>query len=210
MSAFTFAVDQEKKIYHTDFSVIALLKDQSGEVVQKLSRQYRLSGPMEKLDDEKKGRVLFYREADLMPGRYRLETVAYDAPTGRSSVRTGTIEVTASDEGKLRLSDVVILSRAEPANAADEKHRNPFLVGNLIVSQILASQFTAHSNKCRSFSLLIPRRRRALDRSSPLNCGNRDTHSRKRPESCRRPLSPDVSSTWLDCRWKRYRRENMS
>jgi VWFA-related protein len=134
MSAFTFAVDQEKKIYHTDFSVIALLRDQSGQVVQKLSRQYRLSGPLDKLDDEKKGRVLFYREADLMPGRYLVQTVAYDAPTGRSSVRTGTIEVTASDEGKLRLSDVVILSRAEPANAADEKHRNPFRVGNLIVS----------------------------------------------------------------------------
>jgi hypothetical protein len=103
-------------------------------VVQKLSRQYRLSGPLEKLDDEKKGRVLFYREADLMPGRYRLETIAYDAPTGRSSVRTGTIEVTASDEGKLRLSDVVILSRAEPASAPAEKHGNPFRVGDVIVS----------------------------------------------------------------------------
>jgi VWFA-related protein len=134
ISAFTFAVDQEKKNYHTDFSVVALLKDQSGQVVQKLSRQYRLNGPLEKLDEEKKGRVLFYREADLMPGSYRLETIAYDASSGRSSVRTGAIEVTASDEGKLRLSDVVILSRAEPANTAVEKHRNPFYVGSVIVS----------------------------------------------------------------------------
>jgi hypothetical protein len=134
MSAFTFGVDQEKKLYSTDFSVVALLKDENGQVVQKLSRQYRLSGPLEKLEYEKRGRLLFYREADLMPGRYRLETIAYDAPTGRASVRTGTIEVAASDEGKLLLSDVVLLNRAEPASAADEKHRNPFYVGNVIVS----------------------------------------------------------------------------
>jgi VWFA-related protein len=134
MSAFTFAPDQAKKVYQTDFSVVALIKDQTGQVVQKVSRQYRLSGPLEKLDDEKKGRVLFYREADLMPGRYQLETIAYDASTGHSSVRTGTIEVMASDEDKLRLSDVVMLSRAEPAKAPDEKHRNPFYVGNVIVS----------------------------------------------------------------------------
>jgi hypothetical protein len=134
MSAFTFAADQAKKIYQTDFSVVALIKDQTGQVVQKVSRQYRLSGPLEKLEEEKKGRVLFYREADLMPGRYQLETIAYDAPTGHSSVRTGTIEVLASDEGKLRLSDVAMLSRAEPASAPDEKHRNPFYVGKVIVS----------------------------------------------------------------------------
>jgi len=134
MSAFTFAADQAKKVYQTDFSVVALIKDQTGQVVQKVSRQYRLSGPLEKLDEEKKGRVLFYREADLMPGHYRLETIAYDGPTSHSSVRTGTIEVLASDEGQLRLSDVVMLSRAEAASAPDEKHRNPFYVGKVIVS----------------------------------------------------------------------------
>jgi VWFA-related protein len=156
MSAFTFGVDQEKKVYHTDFSVVALLKDQNGQVVQKLSRQYRLSGPLERLDDEKKGRLLFYREADLMPGRYRLETIAYDAPTGRSSVRSGTIEVTASDEGKLRLSDVVILSRAEPASAAEEK-RNPFHVGNVIVSPNLGEPIHRSLNQVPFFfTVYIP------------------------------------------------------
>jgi hypothetical protein len=39
--------------------------------------------------------------------------------------------VTASDENKLRLSDVVILNRAQPA---DQKRSSPFRVGNVIVS----------------------------------------------------------------------------
>jgi len=134
LSPFSFVVDQEKKTYSTDFSVVALLKDQTGQVVEKLSKQYRLNGPLDKLEDEKKGRILFYREGDLSPGRYTLETIAYDAPTGHSSVRTGTLEVSADDETKLRLSDVTILKRAEPAPAAADTQSNPFRVGNVIVT----------------------------------------------------------------------------
>ncbi len=134
LSAFTIHVDQEKKVYDTDFSIVALLKDQAGQVVAKLSRQYRLSGPLDKLEETKLSRILFYREAELASGRYTLETIAYDAPTGRASVRTGTIEVFATDESKLRLSGVVIIKRAEPANAADEKRSNPFHVANMIVN----------------------------------------------------------------------------
>ncbi|MCM3869526.1 MAG: VWA domain-containing protein [Pyrinomonadaceae bacterium] len=134
LSAFTFHVDQQKQLYDTDFCIVALLKDHAGQVVKKLSSQYRLTGPLDKIEEAKLGRVLFYRQVDLAPGRYTLETIAYDAPTGRASVRTGTIEVSASDEGKLRLSDVIILKRAEPANVANEKQSNPFHVDNMIVS----------------------------------------------------------------------------
>jgi VWFA-related protein len=134
LSAFTFHTDQEKKVYATDFSIVSLIKDSAGQVVDKLSKQYRLSGPLDKVEELKQTRVLFYREADLASGRYTLQTVAYDAPTGRASVRTGTIEVSSNDEGKLWLSDVVMLKRAEPASAADEKQSNPFHVGKVIVS----------------------------------------------------------------------------
>ncbi len=135
LSAFTFRADVEKKVYETDFSVVALLKDQAGQVIEKLSRQYRLTGPLERVEQEKQGRVLFYREAELEPGRYALEVIAYDAPTGRASVRTGAVEVPAGEEGGLRLSDVVFLKRAEPAGAANEEMRgNPFRVADMIVS----------------------------------------------------------------------------
>lgn len=133
LSAFTFRVEQSKKIYETDFSIVALLKDQSGQVVSKLSNHYRLDGPIEKVEDAKKGRVLFYAEADLPPDRYTLETIAYDAPSGRASIRAGILEVSASDESKLRLSDVVLLKRAEQVSG-DENKTNPFRVGNMLVS----------------------------------------------------------------------------
>ena len=131
--AFTFRVDKEKRVYETDFTIVALIKDQARQVIRKLSNQYRLSGPLDKLEERKQGRVLFYREADLPPGRYTLETIAYDAPSSRASVRTQTIDVSETDESRLRLSDVVILNGAEPATAV-EKRSNPFRVDNVIVS----------------------------------------------------------------------------
>ncbi|MCM3870059.1 MAG: hypothetical protein ND895_05110, partial [Pyrinomonadaceae bacterium] len=137
ISAFTIHLDQAKKSYDTDFSIVTLVKNQEAEVVAKLSNQYRLNGPLDKAEEAKKGRVLFYREVNLRPGRYTLETIAFDAPSGHASVRTGTLEVSTSDEAKLRLSDVVVLKRAEPANGADEKRSNPFHVANMMVNPYL-------------------------------------------------------------------------
>ena len=129
---FSLQADNSKKSYTTDFSIVVLLKNQSGQVVEKLSNEYRLSGPLEKLEEAKRGRVLFYREANLPPGVYRFEAVAYDRPTNRASVRVGALEVPEADEAGLRMSSVVIVGSAEKA-AADAKDDNPFRVGELLL-----------------------------------------------------------------------------
>jgi len=134
MSAFTLRVDQAKKVYDTDFSILVLVKDPSGQVVAKLSKQYKLNGPADKVEDAKKERILFYQEANLPPDSYTVEMIAYDAPSGRASVRTGTIEVPATDESKLRLSDVAILARGEKVDNPEENKKNPFRVANMLVS----------------------------------------------------------------------------
>jgi VWFA-related protein len=130
--AFSFEVDGARKFYKTDFSIVVLLKDQSGQVVKKLSNQYQLSGAFDQLEAARRGRILFYREAELAPGSYRLEVAAYDQPTGRASVRIGTLEVPETDEGKLRLSSIAILRAVEKAGAA-EKTGKPFQVGDLFL-----------------------------------------------------------------------------
>jgi VWFA-related protein len=157
LSAFTFRVNDEKKMYETDFSIITLVKDSAGQRIGKVSKQYRLSGPLDKLDETKQSRVLFYRETDLEFGMYTLETIAYDAPTGHASVRTGTIEVSGSDEAKLRLSDVVILKRAESARSTDEEQTNPFHVGNVIVSPNLGEPLQRSLKQMTFFFTVYPR-----------------------------------------------------
>src|SRR5262245_13727029 len=106
--AFTFTLDNEKKIYGSDFSVVVLIRDQSKQVVEKLSHHYGLVGPLKSLDSEKKRKILFYREANLPPGKYEVDAVAYDALSAKASVNKCNLEIPDAGENDLRLSSVTI------------------------------------------------------------------------------------------------------
>jgi VWFA-related protein len=133
MSAFNFATSVDKKTYITDFSVVALVRDTSGKVVQKLSQHYSLTGPTDQLDSARTGDLLFYRETQLQPGTYRVDLIAHDALTKKTSVRSSSLEVLAGDETKPRLSSVALLKRAERLKPEEQKKDHPFHFGELLV-----------------------------------------------------------------------------
>jgi hypothetical protein len=130
---FTFTTDKEKKVYNTDFSIVALIKDDSQQVVKKLSQHYTLSGPADKVEAAKRGEILFYREAELAPGRYTIEAIAYDALSEKASARTASVDVPAVEAAGLRLSSVVVLKRAERLGPSDQKVNNPFHFGEVLI-----------------------------------------------------------------------------
>jgi len=130
----SFNVDAEKKTYRTDFSVVALVKDESQRVVRKLSNHYLLSGPLDKLTAAKRGAILFYREAELAPGRYTVAAAVYDAPTARAGVGAGLpVLVPGADAAGPRLASVVIIDRAERVSALDKESNTPFRFGEMLV-----------------------------------------------------------------------------
>jgi hypothetical protein len=155
MSAFTLTADKEKKIYTTDFSIVAVVRNESKQVVEKLSQHYALSGPLDKLDVARKGDVLFYREAELTPGNYTIETIAWDATAGKSSVLTSALEVPAFDETKLRMSSVVLLKRADRLTADEQKKDNPFHFGEVIVYPNLGEPLRKSSAKQLAFFVTV-------------------------------------------------------
>jgi VWFA-related protein len=132
-AAFTYSPDKEKKTYSTDFSILVLIRDEAKQVVEKLSQHYLLSGSLDQLAAAKKGEILFYREADLAPGHYTVEAVAYDAPTAKASVSTTSLEVSAGDAGKLRLSSLMLLKRADRLTAEEQKKEHPLHFGEVLV-----------------------------------------------------------------------------
>jgi VWFA-related protein len=140
MNAFTFVENREKKTFATDFTVLALIKDQSNQVVAKLSRQYALTGPLDKLNSTRAGQMLFYREAELPPGHYTIEAIAHDAPTGKASVQRSTIEIPDPDETKLRLSTVSLIQRAEQSPASQNKD-SFFQIGDVMIYPNLGEAF---------------------------------------------------------------------
>jgi hypothetical protein len=159
----TFATSEDKKSYRTDFSIVALVKNESQQVVQKLSHQYVLTGPIEKLEAAKHGEILFYRTAELPPGRYTLAAAAFDAINGQASVNTSALEVQDADETKLRLSSIAILKRVEKLSQAEENTSNPFRYGDVLVYPNLGEPLRKSANKELAFFLTAYVREGAKD-----------------------------------------------
>ncbi len=128
-----FSTSKDKKSYGTNFSIVVLVKDEQQRAVRKLSNQYLLAGPLDKLAAAKEGKILFYRETELPPGRYTIASVVHDAATGRASVNTASLVVSAADASRLRLSSIVLVKSAERLQASDRGAANPFHFGEVLI-----------------------------------------------------------------------------
>ena len=128
-----FTTSKDKKSYGTNFSIVVLVKDERQRAVRKLSNQYLLSGPLDKVASAKEGKILFYRETQLPPGHYTIASVVYDAATSRASVNTASVVVSAADTSRLRLSSIVLVKSAERLQAADQGVSNPFHFGEVLI-----------------------------------------------------------------------------
>ena len=141
LSSISFHSDQQKQQYSTDFSMITVIKDGQGQVVRKLSKQYTLTGALDKLPTAQNGKVLYYRETDLEPGHYTIQTVAYDALNNKAGVKEGNLNLAGPSDGSdenLRLSSVVMVSRAEKLAAGENNSPNPLQVGGVQVYPLMA------------------------------------------------------------------------
>ena len=133
IGVFKFTPSSDNKTYSADFSILALIKDPSGQAVQKVSQHYSLSGPVQELESARKGDLLFYREVELPAGKFTVDLIAYDALSKAVNVSSRTLEVPAADESKPRVSSVSILKRAERLSAEEQKRDQPFHFGELLV-----------------------------------------------------------------------------
>ena len=147
LSAFKFATSSDNKTYNTDFSIVALVRDETDQVVQKLSQHYALSGTVQDLEKAKKGDVLFYREAQLPPGKYKVQLISYDAATGNVNVSTTPLEISGVDETKPRLSSVAVLKRAERLTPEEQKRDQPLRFGELLVYPNLGERIDRNAAK---------------------------------------------------------------
>ncbi len=157
-SSFTFLEgtddkDKEKKVFSTNFSIVVLIKDQARQVVSKLSQNYVLAGSMDKINAVKNQNVLFYREADLPPGKFDVEVIAYDTPTKKASLRKTTIEVPEADETLLRLSSVSLINRIEQTK---EKLDSPFQLEGIMVYPNLGDPIKKSAQKLGFFFTVYP------------------------------------------------------
>ncbi len=146
----TFVPSEDKKTYTSDFTVVVRFSDASKQVIDKVSQRYQVAGPIEKLDQAKSGQVVFYRQPELPPGFYTMETVVYDALSKKSSVRFTTIEQPNQDVAQLRMSSLVVVSRGEHAEATADTD-NPLIVHNTLLYPNLGVPFKKAADKELAF-----------------------------------------------------------
>jgi len=156
MSAFSFATAADKKTYSADFSILALVKDGTGDVVQKVSKHYPLTGPIDSLESARKEALLFYRETQLPAGSYTVELIAYDELARKTSVQTSSLKVVTLDETKPRLSSVAVLKRAEKLTPEEQKRDQPFHFGELLVYPDLGTAISKKAGQLAFFITVWP------------------------------------------------------
>lgn len=128
-----FNVDQEKGTYTAQTTVLARIRNAAGQTVHTLSQQYLLTGASKDLDTARDGEILFYRQPELQPGAYRLETIVYDALGHRGSARSSTVTVPARSAAGVPPSTLVIVRRVETVSSADKPAHLPFSYGDLLL-----------------------------------------------------------------------------
>jgi hypothetical protein len=146
MGAFKSVVT-DNNTYNTDFSIVALVRDESNQIVQKVSQHYALTGAAQDLEAAKKGNILFYRETRLPPGKYRVQVIAHDTATGQANVSATPLEIFSADETRPRLSSVAVLKRAERLTSAEQQQERPLRFGELLVYPNLGERIDRNAAK---------------------------------------------------------------
>jgi VWFA-related protein len=128
----TFEEHRSTGTYTLRFTVMALVRNAAGEIVERLSDSFPLEGPMSRLPALKRGRLVFKRQLWLAPGRYTVVAVARDQHTERSSVQNIDVEVPAGGAADAPLvSSLAVIRRVEPASTQPDVVDDPFRTAQL-------------------------------------------------------------------------------
>ena len=156
--ALQFQVDEQKKTYSAQAAIVVRLRDAQGAVVQKLSQQYVLSGGSHELEAAKKGEILFYREPELAPGVYQVESIVYDAVADKGSARISTLSVPEPEAPQLRMSSLVLVARSEQTTGdapGPEAARPPFYYGDTLLYPNVGETIPRGSAEALSFYFVV-------------------------------------------------------
>lgn len=125
LETMTFQEDARRKLYRLRFSLLALVRDADGRIVERFSDDYPFEGPLANLAGVRRGNLIFRRPFTLVPGRYTVDFVAQDRDSGRTSVQRAAVLVPPSDG--LAVSTVTTVRRLDEAGA-DVPLDDPFRV----------------------------------------------------------------------------------
>ena len=132
----------------TNFTILAQLKDASGDVVRKASQPYRLAPGT-------RGEVLFFRQPTVPVGTYTLEYVLHDAVGQRAGAGTAAVVVPERREGQPQVSSLLIVRRSERVPAAERDAANPLYFGDLLLYPNLGEPISKRQTPVLTFAFNV-------------------------------------------------------
>jgi len=151
----SFPLTEDQKNFKSDFAIVVRFLDSQGKVARKVSQHYEMTGEVERLSIARNSDVLFYREPVLPPGVYTMETVVYDNPSKKASVRYSTVEVPTIDPKRLRISSLVLVDRGEHVGAEEPKE-SPLFVKDVLIYPNLTGEVSKSAKELGFFFTVYP------------------------------------------------------
>jgi VWFA-related protein len=108
----TFIPQPDQKNATLDAALLAVVKNAAGEIVEKLSKDFAVQVPLDKVEAYKAGNLVQSFPTELPPGTYSLETVIMDRNNSKMSVKKTALTV-PEPSNKLSMSDVVVVRRTD-------------------------------------------------------------------------------------------------
>jgi len=142
-ASLTVIPEPERKKSRLHVVLLALVKDSTGQVVQKASRDFLTEIPDERLGALRAGSLTDTQPIALPPGRYTVETAVVDREGGRASTNVFQID-NPERQQRLGLSSLALVQNVEPAGAqAAADSPDPFQFQGQRVTPELASNLPA-------------------------------------------------------------------
>ena len=113
------AVSRDKDWIAVHVCVTALVKDERGQVVEKISKDIPYKVPASKETELKNGTVSFTAPFFVVPGHYTVEVAAVDRQSMKASVSRSLLD--AEPASGFGMSDVVIARRVDPIDGLPEE-----------------------------------------------------------------------------------------
>ncbi len=109
----TFTPEPSTNSHKVHVSTLALIKDSSGQVVDKFGQDTPYSVPDQNLAAAKSLTINFTHPVNLPPGHYTMDTAVVDRESSRAAIKT--ISFDSPERSGVGLSSVMMIQRAEPA-----------------------------------------------------------------------------------------------
>src|SRR5579859_4910518 len=127
-----FQPQADNKNSAVDAGLLAVLKNSSGEIVEKFSKDFAVQVALDKVDAYKAGNLVQTFHTQLAPGTYSLESVVMDRNSNKLAVKKSPLEVAPSSD-KLSLSDVVVVRRTDALKDTNQVQDAFYFPGGKVV-----------------------------------------------------------------------------